>query len=235
MIVTCPACNTRYRVDDAALTDPAGRDLRCAKCGHTWHHVPVPVLKPGEPIGPAPDMAPRIEPAPAAEPAGPAAVEPTPTMEPTTRPTSPATPRTARPGAGIGCLVLILILAAAIAVVVVARDRIAAAWPPAGRIYRMIGLPLEPTTAGLEIGKVLPTRTADRLIIEGDITNTAGTPRTLPPLRVALRDASLKELDSKIVDPPVARLLPGAVAHFKTEFEHPSDAATGVAVTFAPG
>ena len=37
----------------------------------------------------------------------------------------------------------------------------------------------------------------------------------------------------KIVDPPKPRLPPGAVAHFKTPFEHPDDTATGVVVTFA--
>ena len=39
--------------------------------------------------------------------------------------------------------------------------------------------------------------------------------------------------EGEVVDPPKPRLPPGAVAHFKTPFEHPDEAATGVVVTFA--
>lgn len=37
MILSCPACGTRYRVDEKALRAAAGRTVRCANCGHTWH------------------------------------------------------------------------------------------------------------------------------------------------------------------------------------------------------
>lgn len=39
MIITCPACSTRYPVDAASFA-PAGRKVRCAKCGHSWHQAP---------------------------------------------------------------------------------------------------------------------------------------------------------------------------------------------------
>src|SRR5205085_9077373 len=35
MILTCPSCGTRYRADPVNFTAP-GRNVRCAKCGHTW-------------------------------------------------------------------------------------------------------------------------------------------------------------------------------------------------------
>lgn len=35
MIIACPACEARFNVDPAKLA-PAGRTVRCAKCGHRW-------------------------------------------------------------------------------------------------------------------------------------------------------------------------------------------------------
>ncbi len=39
MILTCPACNTKYVVKDGAIP-PAGRQVRCASCKHSWHQQP---------------------------------------------------------------------------------------------------------------------------------------------------------------------------------------------------
>ena len=39
MIIACPSCQTRFNVDSAKL-QPAGRNVRCAKCGHRWHQMP---------------------------------------------------------------------------------------------------------------------------------------------------------------------------------------------------
>lgn len=41
MILTCPACATRYVVKDGAIP-PAGRQVRCASCKHSWHQDPEP-------------------------------------------------------------------------------------------------------------------------------------------------------------------------------------------------
>jgi predicted Zn finger-like uncharacterized protein len=39
MILTCPACGTKYVVKDGAI--PAGgRQVRCAACKHSWHQEP---------------------------------------------------------------------------------------------------------------------------------------------------------------------------------------------------
>jgi predicted Zn finger-like uncharacterized protein len=43
LLVTCPNCRTRYRVDVEALARPGGRTVRCAACGLSWLHPPAAV------------------------------------------------------------------------------------------------------------------------------------------------------------------------------------------------
>src|SRR5258708_13155602 len=40
MLLTCPSCETRYQVDEAAIDRAAGRQVRCANCGYLWHFAP---------------------------------------------------------------------------------------------------------------------------------------------------------------------------------------------------
>ena len=47
MILTCPACDTKYVVKDDAIP-PQGRQVRCASCKHSWHQDPELVL--AEPV-----------------------------------------------------------------------------------------------------------------------------------------------------------------------------------------
>nr|WP_294851316.1 zinc-ribbon domain-containing protein [uncultured Sphingomonas sp.] len=42
MILTCPACDTKYVVKDGAIP-PGGRKVRCASCKHSWHQDPDPI------------------------------------------------------------------------------------------------------------------------------------------------------------------------------------------------
>ena len=39
MILTCPACDTKYVVKDGAIPT-GGRQVRCASCKHSWHQDP---------------------------------------------------------------------------------------------------------------------------------------------------------------------------------------------------
>lgn len=39
MILTCPSCGTQYAVKDGSIPN-AGRKVRCAACGHSWHQEP---------------------------------------------------------------------------------------------------------------------------------------------------------------------------------------------------
>ncbi len=71
MILTCPACDTKYVVKDGAIP-PEGRQVRCAACKHSWHQegereeADPPAAAAGDFGGPPP---PPVEPVeqPAAE------------------------------------------------------------------------------------------------------------------------------------------------------------------------
>ncbi len=226
MILSCPVCRTRYKVDEGALRGQSGRTVRCAHCGHTWHQAASPERPADEDETHADG---RIEPALEVPP------RPATTLKvPPRQRALPEPPRLrSRWGAFRWLVVAVLLALAVLAGVVVARGAVVALWPPAARLYSLAGFAAEPPWTGLKIEKLAPSRTPDGLVIEGDIANNGKTTQDLPKLRVALRDASEKEVQFKIVDPPQPRLAPGAVAHFKTPFDHPDDAAKGVVVTFA--
>jgi len=114
---------------------------------------------------------------------------------------------------------------------IIARGEVITVWPATARLYALLGLPAMPSGPGLELGEVIPARTSDGLIVEGDITNAGNTARAVPRLRVALRDPNEKEIQFKIIDPPTARLGPGVSAHFKTTFDNADETAT-VKVSF---
>jgi len=228
MILSCSVCHTRYLVDEKALRARAGRTVRCANCGHTWHQNAPPELPAAEDR--ARVAAPRIEPA-LEVPPRPAGVHSSAMLA---SPQGPSLQRRRRRwGASLWLLLAALFALVILAGLILARSAVVAIWPPAEQLYVLVGAPGEPLGAGLKIDNLTPTRTPDGLIIEGDITNTAKAPREVPRLRVALRDAGEKEVQFKIIDPPQPRLQPGAAVHFKMPFEHPYDVAAGVVVTFA--
>jgi len=63
MILTCPNCDTRYSVDGAKFP-AAGRTVRCAKCGHSWHQAAEAPEPEQDPLAEAviPEPAPEPEP-----------------------------------------------------------------------------------------------------------------------------------------------------------------------------
>jgi predicted Zn finger-like uncharacterized protein len=230
MILTCPACTTRYRVDEREFEGSAGRVARCANCGHLWYErAPSP---------PTCDLV-RLEHAPgsgfeAATNRPMAEAEPVPQLEIPPRP-SAAIPRARSSVAGITTLVGLL-AAVVIAGIVVYRHAASdrqAAWQPQAVLDWPATAPAPETGTGLVIRNIAPARTAAGLIVDGEIVNSGNMARTIPRLHIALEDGAEKIVQSKTVDPPKVLLQPGEAVRFATPFADPPDTATGVVVTFA--
>ena len=235
MIVVCPQCSTRYLVDPRAL-GAGGRRVRCAQCAHTWHHQP-----PAEALAEAETVAlpPRLEAAPRAERVEPQFDRPALAEEPEHRIQLPAlTQPRRRPWMTVAWLVLLVRVGVAAGGAVWERDAVIRAWPPSARLYALFGLAVAQPG---DVLKVTAQARRDeengvpRLVIEGEVANISPDAQSVPKLKVELTDAANRVVQSWSFDVSTERLLPGASVPFTTSVARPSDAATGMSVTFTAG
>lgn len=101
MNLTCPSCDTTFRVDAKRL-GPRGRSVRCGACGKSWFQEPAAEAAEAiseAPAPQAPESAPEPVPEPAPEPAAEAAPEPAPeaAREPAPETEAPAEMEAAAP------------------------------------------------------------------------------------------------------------------------------------------
>jgi len=237
MILTCPSCSTRYTVDEAKFP-PAGRTVRCAKCGNSWHQP-----------GPEPEPAPEPEPvlvAPAAPEAAPAVEESMPMSGgSTTRAYAPAAqvaqdrPRgqglqTAAVIAGWAGLVAVVLLIGFAAVRY--RQHIAVIWPQSASVYSSVGLKVNP--GGIDFRNVAYKRESEDgqpvLVVTGEIVNLAERELAIPQtVRVTLTDADNREIYHWTFKPAAATLKGNGNLAFRTRLSNPPAAARFAVVTFA--
>ena len=243
MIITCPNCETQFKVDAAAFI-PNGRAVRCAKCSHKWTQRPPEEAD--EPAAAPLDMADEVD-----EAAGEAEAAPPPAEdddfdadedipEIVERPVVPeeALPRQRGRAAAIGgWAALVLVIVAVLGGAFLAREPIVGLWAPAAQLYSLIGFPVANPYDGLEIGA--PALVQEReggstvLVVSGEIANTSTEVREVPRLRVALLNVRGNEITDWSFTATATELAPGDATSFTTRYRDPPANARGVEVTFA--
>ena len=235
MILSCPACSTRYLIDPALL-GPDGRVVRCAKCAHQWVGKPQsePVAAPEDdvvaftrkPRAPAPEPAPNYGP------------EPEPEPEPEAVPTRGKLPALAKPHAGHGRTIvwsLLVLLIGVFAGGIFARDSVMEIWPSTARLYERLGLSQPSYESVLSVRNAKSSYQAEDgkqvLVVQGEVLNISTTLQTVPKLRASLRENG-RDVQTEIFQAAQSRLLPGEVASFVTRFKEPSPSATELTITF---
>lgn len=203
MIIACPSCHTRYRVQALSL-GRAGRIVRCSGCNELWFAEP-----------PAEDGDPP--PLPAAPPEAPAS--------------GGTPPRPARRGwLALTAALLPLALLLLGRNEVVARFPVAA--PAYQRLGVPVELPLGIEFRRLS-SLQRQAGGAGVLVVAGEIANVAAAVRPVPPIRIGLLDAEGREIDFALFDAPRGSLEPGAVEPFEVELAAPPAEARDFSVSFA--
>jgi predicted Zn finger-like uncharacterized protein len=222
LILTCPACGKRYLVPSSALGS-AGRRVRCAACGETWFQE----AQPQEAEAPVAFDELVIDPPPED-------IEPPPLRPGSNLPALRRRPEKKK--LPIGWILLGVFIIAVVTVGVFGRNTIVGVWPPAARLYEMVGLPVPIPGAGLVLHDVATERMSQGgipvLVITGTIANPTQEVKNVPKLRVSLRDTRRQEIQSWVFSADTAKLVPGEFVKFGTEFANPSTEATDLTLTF---
>ena len=260
MILVCPSCETRYKVDDSSLGDE-GRQVKCARCGHVWHAGPEPQLPPlpEPPQAPEPEAPPEPPEAPSEQPAEqderpPPIPDPRDDLRPPApplgdlaagisiaqEPPSKAPPAGARRGPAGWALLGLAVVGVGLAGYA-ARDQLIAAWPPAAKLYDALGVPhggarlmSELTEGGLVIEEVESVWNTEEdqivLTVRGTVANRSTIERPVPPLVIWLADDADRQLQSWGLTVDAEVLAPGESVGFETSIDNPADDAKRVEI-----
>jgi predicted Zn finger-like uncharacterized protein len=259
MLLTCPSCETSFRVKPDAL-GPAGRTVRCARCHTNWFAVPegivrepamaeaptIEAVSTSLPIIPSNDPISWHEPLAESEPAPPLAPDELHPMTSTLRedateteikparralPPRPAPRKSSRKGLGVAALAA---AGALVVLAIAARATVVRAIPDLAGLYAAIGLPVN--LRGLEFRDVRTTsETQDGiavLVIEGEVANIAKHAVEVPRVRLAVLGTGGQELYSWTALLPRSTLSEDEKVSFRSRLASPPPEGREVLVRF---
>jgi predicted Zn finger-like uncharacterized protein len=211
MIVTCPSCEAKYRVEAEALEARRGK-VKCASCAHVWtvDDDALALSQPVEPVGePAPALAeaePRQRPSLREKPA--AAI----------RARQDAKRRKARLAAeGAGWMGVTACIAVLLGAAVIFRVDVVDVWPRSAGAYAAVGLDVNPY--GVEIeglrARFETVEAAPVLLVSGELRNITAEERPAPPLQAV----AYGEDGSALARWPIAMEAPSVLAQSAARFE----------------
>lgn len=259
MLIRCPSCSSGHELAPDLLEE--GRILRCAYCRDSWRHrAAVPALSPGATVPARPEIVAeaRFSRPASAEPRRPAPRRPHRPLGGTAwarrrdpaflaRREEPAyvgrathagfAPLRAarRAAAGLAAAGLALATLGGGMAAVACKARLVAAFPPSQAVFAAIGLPVN--LDGLGLGEIRSTVVAGdgpaTLTLEGHITNLRPEVTAVPPLRIAVRDKSRRELYYWTAPAPKAQLAAGETVLFRSRLSAPPGDGQDLAVSFA--
>ena len=237
MILTCTSCSTRYYADDASIG--VGRTVRCAACGNSWFAEPQLELNQtandamiehsmrSEPL--TRERVERLR--RAAEQPGPA-----PSAAAKFRAQQAERMRRERTRAAIAAWGATgAALAASAAGMVVFRQDVAELWPRSASAFAALGLDVN--VYGLEFYDLSVERAFDGptpvLVVSGEVRNIGRDDKSLPPVRLSLRDAHSQEVYATVHSVTDHKLAAGQSTPFQIRVENPPADAVDLEATFA--
>ncbi len=229
MIIDCPACATRFRMDPALLPEK-GRIVRCSACKHSWRQHPQQAVSQQSPAQPAVPAVNRIAASKINHQIAPPEIQVKNQQiageygNPPVKPTSSASDRRLKklaaffiPSFSIAALILFFF-----------RTEITDAFPRTDKVYELFGATVKRT--GVTLVEPYLQKTVDKgvdiLTVQGDLINTHRS-KTLavPPIKITLLNKANQPVQEFILnDFALSKLTPGAVTAFsKTIRNYPPE------------
>jgi hypothetical protein len=186
----------------AFVLAPDGRKVKCSSCGETWFQLPDPEeLR--EDFEKKPDEIP-------------ASIRPLPRGS--GLPVVKDKEREEKSGTVGGAIAAAILFVAVTAIFVFMHDPIVRAWPPAHKVYALIGISPQIPGEGLVFDKLDANSGEGSVTVNGTIINLTRETVPVPMMQVILQDGSGAALSNAFIEPPQKSVAPEAVLPFTASF-----------------